>query len=162
MNKIKLLRKKESIDFMFEKGQKKLFAKDAMINAIILRENDTIEIIVKKLKNEDINDCIIVDENNKFLGDIPIDKIIKIIAHSSINEPLTKILNIGYRREILYTTAIDHINKHNDFAYETTPIHNILKIIDKKKVTSIPVLCENKEVVGIITPSSLLNLLNKY
>jgi osmoprotectant transport system ATP-binding protein len=141
---------------------KKIKVKDAMIKPIILHQDDEIETIIKKLKNEKHNYCIVVDDNENFLGEISIEKLIKLIAHNSINEPLVKILDIGFKRKINYTTAKDHIKKHKNFVYEDNSILDVLKLIDKRNSKYIPVLNNEKKVVGLITPSSLLNLLNKH
>jgi len=44
-----------------------LTAKDSMINPVFLQKDDNINQILKKLKNEDINTCIVIDENKKFI-----------------------------------------------------------------------------------------------
>lgn len=141
---------------------KQIKAKDAMIKPIILYEDDEIEKIIKKLKSEDTNYVIVLDKNDNFIGEISIEKLIKIIAHSSLNEPLVKILDVGYHRAINYTTAKDHIIKHNNIVNENDSILKVLELIDKEGFNYIPVSNNENKIIGLITPSSLLDLLSKH
>ncbi len=131
-------------------------AKDVMITPIFLYENDNISTIADKLKQEDTNYCIVIDKNKKFLWEITISSLIKIIAHSSIDEPLVKILDIWYRRWINFTSTKNYIKKHKNIIKKDTPLLKIMKLIDKKWFQYIPVVDDNKKVVGLITPSSIL------
>ncbi len=153
----------EQVEFIEEKfPHKKLLVKDAMIKPILLHADDEIEIIIKKLKKENHNYCIVIDDKNNFLGEISIEKLIKLIAHTSLNEPLVKFLDLGFKKGINFTTAKDHLVKHKNFVLKNDSIIEVLKLIDKKKSNYVPVLNEKKEVIGIVTPSSLLNLLSKH
>jgi len=154
---------KKQTKFLNDKfNHEKLTARDAMIKPIFLKEDDKIDLIIKKLKDEDHNYCVVVDDDYHFLGEIRIENLIKLIAHTSLNEPLVKVFDFGFKKSIIYTTSKDHMFKHKNFILENKPILNVLKLIEKKKSDYIPVLNEDKQVIGIITPSSLLNLLNKY
>jgi len=159
---IKRLRE-EQAEYLDEQfSHKKLTAKDAMIKPIFLHRDDEIQIIIKKLQDEEHNYCIVVDEQKHFVGEISVDKLIKLIAHTSLKEPLVEILDIGFKRGINFTTAKDHLVKHKNFVYEYDSILEVLKIVDNNKSNYVPVLNDSQEVVGIVSPSSLLNLLSKY
>lgn len=135
------------------------FAKDAMIDPIFLHPDDDAEQIIKKLKREDTNVCIVVNKDKKFIGEIGVEDLIKLFLHQVKYEPLVQILNIGYRREFLYMPAKELINKHKSTAKVNDPINKIIKLIYNEGFNYIPVLDENKKVVGVITPSSLINFL---
>jgi predicted transcriptional regulator len=159
----KILRKKDVENLDFLAHTKKLIAKDAMVNCTILDEDDSIEVVVEKLKPESVNFCVIVDKNKKFIGSITASEIIKIIAKSSLNEPLTQVLNIGYNRDIMYTNASDYVKKKNSNVVNiTTSINDVLKIINSKNYDFLVVLDDEKKVLGVITNSSLLTLLENY
>lgn len=159
---IDLLRAQHSKLLSQENAIKKLCAKDAMIKPVFLYPDDSTDLILKKLKKEHINVCIVVSKEKKFIGEISDNDIIKLFLQQVKYEPLVKILNRGYRREFFYKTAKDMINKHKSFARTDTPINKIIKLIRKEGFEYIPVLDKNDKVVGVITPSSIINLLKDY
>ena len=156
------LRTSQSELFSQEIKIKKLCAKDAMIKPVILYPEDNMQKILKKLKKEHINACIVVTKKKKFLGEISNNDIIKLFLQQVEYEPLVKILNRGYRREFLYHTAKEMINKHKSVVKTDTPINNIIKLMWKEEFEYIPVLNKKDQVVGVITPSSIINLLKDY
>jgi|SRR3989344_764485 len=139
-----------------------LSAKDAMIKPVFVYANDDSEKIIKKLKQEDTNVCIVINEDGKFIGEISDNDLIKLFLKQVKFEPLVKQLNIGYKREFLYKTAKQMINKHKSTVKEDTPINQIINLIYKEDCSYIPVLDKNNKVKGVITPSSLIKLLENY
>ena len=135
------------------------FARSAMIKPIYLYPKDDANTIVKKLRREDANVCIVVSKDKKFLGEISVEDLIKLFLHQVKNEPLVKELNIGYSREFLYKTAISLTNKHSSTVRDDAPINKVIELIYKEGFNYIPVLNNDKKVVGVITPSSLINFL---
>ncbi len=135
------------------------FAKDAMIKPVFLYPEDNIEKIMQKLKREDTNVCVVVTEDKKFLGEISVEDLMKLFLHQVKYEPLVKMLNIGYRREFLYKPAKKLINKHKSTVKPKDPINKVIKLIHKEGFNYIPVLDKNKKVIGVITPSSLIDFL---
>jgi predicted transcriptional regulator len=127
-----------------------------MIKPIFLSLNDDIDQILWKLQSENINYCVVVDDKQHFIGEISDDILLKIIAHTSINEPLVKILDIWYRRGINFTHSKDYVKRHKNIVEEHTPIFDIMQLIDKKNIQFIPVINWQKQVVWVITPSSIL------
>jgi len=155
--------KKNQIELLSQEFEiKKLCAKDAMIKPVLLYLEDGVELILKKLKKEHINVCIVVSKEKKFIGEISDNDIIKLFIQQVKYEPLVKILNRGYRREFLYKTAKEMINRHKSIARIDTPINNIIKLILKVGFEYIPVLDKQDKVIGVITPSSIINLLKDY
>lgn len=139
-----------------------LCAKDAMIKPVLLYAEDKIDKILKKLKKEHINACIVVSKEKKFIGEISDNDIIKLFLQQVEYEPLVKILNHGYRREFLYKSAKDMINTHKTCVKKLTPINEVIKLLFKEDFEYIPVLDNNDKVVGVVTPSSLIQLLKDY
>ena len=139
-----------------------LVAKDAMIKPVFLYPNDNAKKIIKKQKREDTNVCVVVTKEKKFLGEISNEDLIKFFMNQINNEPLTKKLNVGYRREFLFKFAKELINKHKSTVNKDTPINKVIKLIYNEGFHYIPVLDKNKKVVGVVTPSSVLNLLQEY
>ena len=137
----------------------KYFTKNVMIKPVFLLKNDETETILKKLRKENINERIVIDEKGKFYGEINTEDIIKLFLHQVESEPLIKILNVGYRREFLYLKAIDSVNKQKNVAKTNTPINKVIELLYKENSSYLPVVDENKKVVGVITPSSMINFL---
>lgn len=140
----------------------KLFAKDAMIKPIFIKEDDGVEVILNKLKKESINTCIVVDKDKKFYGEISDNDIIKLFLQQTQHEPLVELLDSGYIREFFYKTAKDMVNKHRSVVNKDTPINEVIKLVFKEEFSCVPVLNHNDVVVGVVTPSSLINLLKDY
>lgn len=159
---MKKLRKEHSILISETEEIKKLTAKDAMIKPVFLYQDDDVNTIIKKLKKEDTNVCIVVTKNKEFVGEISDEDIIKLFLYQVKYEPLTNILNIGYRREFLYKKAKELVNKHRSTVKLDTPINKLINLICKEGFNYIPVLNKNKKVIGVVTPSSLIDLLQNY
>ena len=134
-------------------------AKDAMIKPVYLNPDDGAEIIIKKLKKEDTNVCIVVTKDKKFVGEIADEDLIKFFLAQINNEPLTRELNIGYRREFLHKFAKTLVNKHKSTVNLNDPINKVIKLIFKEGFNYIPVLDKDKRVVGVVTTSSIIDLL---
>ncbi len=159
---IKKLREEEVRTISETENIRKLTAKDAMIKAVFVYQDDGAGKIIKKLKREHINVCIVVTKEKRFVGEISNDDMIKLFLHQVRYEPLTKILNIGYRREFLYKKAKDLVNKHKSAVNLDTPINQTIEQVYEEGFQYVPVLDKNKKVVGVVTPSSILNLLRNY
>jgi len=132
-------------------------AKEVMIKPVYLYPEDSAKTIIKKLKKESTNVCVVVTKDKKFIGEIGVEDLIKLFLHQIKYEPLVQILNIGYKREFLYKSAKELTNKHKSTVQLNTPINQIIGLIYKERFNYIPVLNKNKKVVGVITPSSLIN-----
>lgn len=72
---------------------KTLCASDAMIRPVLLHPDDDAELVLKKLRKEHINACIVVTKENKFLGEISDNDIIKLFLQQVKYEPLVKAFN---------------------------------------------------------------------
>lgn len=156
---LKKIREDEA-EFLEEVGEiPRFFAKDVMIKPIFLKKEDKVETILNKLKKEDINECIVVDDSGKFYGEINTEDIIKLFLFQVKAEPLVKVLNVGYRREFLYLKAKDLVNKQKNVAKINTPLNKIIELLYKEHSSYLPVVDENKKVVGVVTPSSMINFL---
>jgi CBS-domain-containing membrane protein len=161
-NLLKKLRKDEATIISETEELKELTAKDAMIKPVFLHPDDNADKIMKKLKREDTNACIVVTEDKRFVGEIGDEDLIRLFLHQVKYEPITQILNVGYRREFLYKTARELVNKHKSTVNQDTPLNNVIDLIYKEGFQYIPVLDKNKKVVGVVTPSSMLDLLQNY
>lgn len=140
----------------------KLSAKDAMIRPTLFYQDDGIEKIIRKLKKEDCNVCVVIGKDKRFLGEIMDDDLIRVMAHTALNDPITKNIDRCYKRELSWKKAKDLALKHKNIVLENTPINQVLEIVYKKKNQNLIVTNKKNEVVGVITLSSLLRLLSKY
>ncbi|MDP2908768.1 MAG: CBS domain-containing protein [Nanoarchaeota archaeon] len=159
---LKNLRKKQAELLNQEFDIPKLFAKDAMTLPTCFYEDDSIDKIISRLKEEDCDVCIVIDKDKRFVGEIDDEDLVKIMAHTALKEPITQILDRGYRRELNWKKAKDLAKPHKNVVSKTTPINEVLKIVYKKSYDNIIVVDEKNRVLGVITPSSLLRLLSKY
>ncbi len=162
INFITKLRKEQATTISETEDIKRLTAKDAMIKPVFLYPDDNGEEVIKKLKKEDTNVCIVVTKDRRFVGEISDEDLIKLFLHQVKYEPLAQILNIGYRREFLYKKAKELVNKHKSTADIDTPINKVIELVYKEGFQYIPVLDKNKKVIGVVTPSSILDLLENY
>ena len=158
----KKLRKEEATFISETEDIRRLTAKDAMIKPVFLYPDDDTNKIIKKLKREDTNVCIVITKKKGFVGEISNEDLIKLFLHQVRYEPLTKILNVGYKREFLYKKAKELINKHKSSVNLDTPINKVIGLMYKEGFHYIPVLDKNKKVIGVVTPSSILDLLQDY
>ena len=133
-----------------------------MIKPVLIYVEDSADSILKKLKKEHINACIVVTKDKKFLGEIGVNDIIKLFLQQVNYEPLVQVLNVGYKREFMYKSVKEMINIHKSFVRKDTPINHIIKLIWDECFEYITVLDEKDKVVGVITPSSIINLLKDY
>lgn len=158
-NPTKKLREEGAITISETENIRKLTAKDAMIKPVFVYQDDDADKIIKKLKREYTNVCIVVTKDKRFVGEISDEDLIKLFLHQVRYEPLTKILNVGYKREFLYKKAKELINKHKSTVSIDTPINKVIGLVYKEGFHYIPVLGTNKKVIGVVTPSSILDLL---
>jgi len=107
-----LFRKQQAESLAYEPGLRRLYAQDAMIKPVLVHANDDAEKVLKELREEDINVCIVVDDKKRFLGEIGDQQIITLFLKQARYEPLAKLLNRGYRRNITYKKARDLMNAH--------------------------------------------------
>ena len=161
-NKLSLKKFRTSDSIVISSSEATNFvAEDAMIKPVFLYPDDDYKKIIKKLKKENTNVCVVVTKEKKFIGEISNEDLIKFFMGQINNEPLTKKLNIGYRRKFLFKSAKELINKHKSTVNKDTLINKVIKLIYKEGFHYIPVLNKNKKVVGVVTPSSVLNLLQE-
>lgn len=156
------IRKEEAAFISETENIRKLTAKNAMIKPVFIHQDDNADRIIKKLKREDTNVCIVVTKDKRFVGEISDEDLIKLFLHQVRYEPLTKILNVGYKREFLYKKAKKLINKHKCTVNIDTPINKVIGLIYKEGFQYVPVLDKNKKVMGVVTPSSIIDLLENF
>ena len=54
------------------------------------------------------------------------------------------------------------MNEHKSTATLDTPINKIIELICKEGFHHIPIIDDNKRVIGVVTPSSIINLLKDH
>lgn len=140
---------------------KRLTAKDAMIKPVFIYSDDDAKTIIKKLKKEETNVCIVVTKDKEFVGEISDGDLIRVFLQQALQEPLTKSLDIGYMKGFACKKAKDLVNKHRSTAELNTPIAEVIKLVYMEGFNYIPVLDDGK-VRGVVTPSSLLDLLQDH
>ncbi len=159
---LKKFKENDALSLLETETLSQISAKDALIKPVFIIQNDDVNKIIKTLKREDTNVCIVVTKDKKFVGEISDEDIIKLFLHQVKTEPLTKILNRGYKRDFLYKSVKELINSHKSTVNLDTPINKVISLIYREGFHYIPVLNKKKKVVGVITPSSLIDLLQNY
>ena len=159
---LKELRRSDALAISMVEAVRRLTAGDAMVKPVFAHQDDSSKSIIKKLKREDTNVCIVVTRDKTFVGEISIEDLIRLFLHQVRYEPLTKMLNVGYRRGFMYKTAEALVNKHKSTVKRDTPINKVIELVYKEGFQYVPVLDEKQRVVGVVTPSSLLDLLEAY
>ena len=162
IKKIISLRKEQAISFADELFIRTLRAKDAMIKPFFLYSEEPADVVLKKLRKEHVNSCVVVTKEKKFVGKIGDNDIIRLFLQQVRYEPIVKELHRGYRREFIYKTAKDMINKNKLIAKVDTPINEVIEMIFKEDFEYLPIIDSKEKVVGVITPSSLIGLLKDY
>lgn len=156
------LRKNQAEFFDSEYSIRKLCSKDAMVKPVFLYPDDTAKKIMHKLRKEHINSCIVVSKDKKLIGQVGDNDLVKLFLEQAMHEPLTQVLNRGYRREFLYKTAKNMINSNKKTVKVDTPINKVIEVISANNYEYVPVLGKEDKVIGVVTPSSLINLLKDY
>jgi len=162
MVKLTSVRKKQVETLVEGLEIKKLVAKDAMIKPNLVRDSADIPRVLKILKKEHINACVVVTKEKKYVGLISDNQIITLFLHQVEYEPLVQTLGRGYRREFLYKNAGELCKKQRSTVRTDDPINKVIKYIHKEKFDYIPVLNTKDKVVGVITPSSVIGLLKDH
>lgn len=162
IDRVKRSREEESMVISEIKNMSKLTVKDAMIKAAVVYSDDDVDKIIKKLKREDTNVCIVVTKDKRFVGEISNDDLIRLFLHQVKSEELTKRLNIGYKREFFYKCAEELINRHKSTIKLDTPINKAIELVYEEGFEYIPVVDKNERVLGVVTPSSILDLLQNH
>lgn len=140
----------------------RLYAKDAMIKPLLFYAEDPVKKVLDKLKREDINVCVVMDRDKRFLGEIADEDLVRVMAYTALSEPITRILDRAYNKEFTGMKAGDLARKHKNVTLENTPINDILKKVYRDSDQNIVVVKADGRVSGIITLSSLLRLLSRY
>jgi predicted transcriptional regulator len=153
------IREKQALLLDTHYSPKRIYAKDIMIMPTFLYLDDDIESILRKLRSEEINYCVVVDEKKQFIWEVTDEMLLNIIAKTSVNEPLVKILDIGYKRGVNYSSTKDYVKRHKNVIAEDTPLYDIMMLIHKKWFQFIPVVNKEKKVIWLITPSSILKFI---
>ncbi len=137
----------------------KLTAKDALIKPVFLYPEDNVKTILRKLRREDVNVCVVVNRDRSFVGKIGDDDIIRLFLQQVMDEQLTRQLDVGYSRTFMYHKAGELVNRHKTTITSDTPINKVIEIIFREDFQYIPVIDRNGRVIGVVTPSSLIDLL---
>lgn len=162
INLFKKIRKEDAVIISKIENLIKLTAKNAMIKPVFLYPDDDACKIIKKLKREDTNVCVVITKDKRFIGEISVEDLITLFLRQIKSEPLIKMLGVGYKREFLYKKAKELINKHKSTVNIDTPINKVIGLVYKEGFHYIPVLDKKQRVIGVVTPSSLIDLLQNY
>ena len=86
INPLKKLRKEEAMFLSETENIRKLTAKDAMIKPVFVHHDDSANKIIKKLKREDTNVCIVVTKDKRFVGEISDEDLIKLFKYTNAKQ----------------------------------------------------------------------------
>lgn len=117
-------------------------ANDIMIDSPITCQGSTILIrCMEKMRSSKVDSLMVIEgKMNKFIG---------VIYAKQIQQQIDRNIEVN---EIMLTDTIT-VNKEDSLV-------DILKVVDEHNVSTIPVLDENRSLVGVITKSSLVTTLS--
>ena len=113
------------------------FVKDLKKNAEICYDDCDIKIVAEKIIKKSINHIIITDKENHLKGIVTSFDITKAIAED--NHDLQSI-----------------VTKHVITTYDDEPISNAARKMRENDISALPVIDENKKIVGIITSEEMI------
>lgn len=143
---------------------------DIMTKEVVtVKENDTVEVAAKILIDKNLSGLPVVDENNRIKGIITegdlIRRIAKISGPSSI-EILGGVLPLESKKKF-----IDRVNTHMGYLVkdmmtkdvitttEDVNIEEIATLMVKEKIKRIPVVDDEKNMIGIISRRDIMKYL---
>jgi len=135
-------------------------AKDVMIKPVLLKTDDSAKKIMRKLKREDTEVCIVVTNDKKFVGEIDVKVLINLFLEQ-LNDSITQKLGVAYTRKFLYKSAKELVNEHRSTVKFSDSLKDVIELIHKEGFSYIPVLNEKEKVVGVVTPSSVIKFLQR-
>ncbi|MBD3319437.1 CBS domain-containing protein [Candidatus Woesearchaeota archaeon] len=132
---------------------------DAMIKPVLVYEDDSIATLKRKLKAKETNVVLVVDRKKHFLGEITEEELLKkfVPEHLLSSQKIVGVLGAGVDRSYFAETAHDLMLEHNYTVTKKTPMDKVLWLVYAPGFRFIPVLNDKKQVIGVITPSSLLD-----
>jgi CBS domain-containing protein len=132
---------------------------DAMVKPVLVYESDKVSTLLRKLKAKDTNVVLVVNKKKEFLGEITEEELLKLFVPESMlgEESVVGILGAGYDRSFFAHSAHDLMAKHIFTVTKKTPIEEVIWLVHSPGFRYIPVLNPQKKVIGVITPSSLLD-----
>ena len=127
-----------------------LTAKDLMEKAHLVSPEESIEKIKKLLVgHEDI--LLVVDNDGKFLGEIPESNLLKLIVSEDFldEEDVVGILGSSYDDDFVANSASSIMTSHNFVVKPKTKAEDIAVLLYKEDIESLAVVDKGK-VVGVI------------
>lgn len=132
---------------------------DAMIKPVLAFEDDSVEKLIRKLKRKDTNVVLVVDKKKRFVGEITEETLLKIFVPEDMlgEQDIIGVLGAGFDRSFFAKTAHDLMRPHKFVVTKKTPIADVVWLVYSPGFKFIPVVDTAKRVIGVITPSSLLD-----
>ncbi len=118
-------------------------AKDIMIDTpVTCHSNMTLLRCIERMRNEKVDSLLVIEEKTK--------RLIGIVNARQIQSQSDRKISVG---NIMSTEFLS--------VHEDESIIDILKIVDERHVSTIPVLSEDGKLLGLITKSSLVTTLSQ-
>ncbi|MFC1774733.1 HPP family protein [Nanoarchaeota archaeon] len=133
--------------------------KDAMVKPVLVYPDDSIQVLVRKLKSKDTNVVLVINKKREFLGEITEEQLLKLFVPSEMisERKVVGFLGAGYDKSFFAEKAKDLMTKHRYTVTTDSPIKDVVWLVYTPGFRFIPVLNKKKQVVGVVTPSSILN-----
>jgi CBS domain-containing protein len=145
----------------------KVLAKDIMTKEVItVNENDTIEKVAQLMLNHHVSGMPVVDSEGKLTGVISEGDLV--IQDKEIKAPVMTVFLGGviylenpgrFNKELKRIIALKVSELMSKKVYSVgpeDPIEKVIKIISEKEVNRIPVVDENKRLLGIISRQDII------
>jgi CBS-domain-containing membrane protein len=146
-----------------KKGISEYSAKEVMIKPVMVYPTDSVKMVVSKLKKKDTNVVLVVNKKKQFIGEITEMELLKIFVPEQLLDEHMVVGTLGasYDRSFFAKLARDLMTRHDYTTTLKAHLDQLLWLVYTPGFQFIPVLNEKKQVVGVVTPSSILNVLQK-
>ncbi|ENN96603.1 putative signal transduction protein [Methanocaldococcus villosus KIN24-T80] len=116
----------------------------AMSEPVFVRDNTSIYNTLKEMLKKNKKYCIVINSNNDIVGVATFSDIIKAIILEKRDGEKTSIKDVADSKVITVKP--------------TTSIKEVLELMEKEKISKLPVV-DNNKIVGIITKEELVDIL---
>jgi CBS domain-containing protein len=99
---------------------------------------------------------LVVDKDQKFLGDINEDDLFLMVLPNDLYDEIGVELGFDLQKKFFATKASELMRRHDSFCQEDEEIMTVALRLAGEEVNEIPVLSKAGKVVGVITEGMLL------
>jgi len=158
---LEIFKEKKLDDDTFSKKLRfpsKMFAKDVMTPYKSVKPDTSIHELLDLLKEQKTSIFIVVDDKNNLLGIVRESDLIKLLSRPSFSTGIGS--SLFKKAFVRVSDSVEDIMTVKPiFVYEKQTIEEVATVMGKYKIKNLPVLNDEKKVVGIINTKRLILLM---